>query len=145
MPPPLPPSACSCARRQRAQLSLKSGNYLIVDPELKRTDNEGSLLAFYVNGKLQGVPFTQLGREWFYPAISLFGEVTVSAHFGPAFLFVSARRRARGRPRRALAAPSSVARLSPRFQPQPPPLLAASARARRVFRRRSPPPSCPQA
>lgn len=72
------------------QLDLKSGSYLIVDPEHKRTANEGSLLAFYKNGRLQGAPYEGLPREWWYPALSLFGDITLTANFGPHFQCVRA-------------------------------------------------------
>jgi len=71
--------------RQRPRLTLKSGQYLIIDPEQKRISNDGSFLAFFKNGQLQGVPFTEIGAEWFYPAISLFGDISVTANFGPNF------------------------------------------------------------
>jgi Set1/Ash2 histone methyltransferase complex subunit ASH2 len=89
-PAPARPRAVACApaRRQRARLSLKNVQYLIVDPEQRRTPNVGSSLAFYRNGELQGVAFEDIAAEWWYPALSLFGSISLAANFGPRFEMV---------------------------------------------------------
>ena len=43
----------------------------------------GSSIEFFVNGKSQGVAFTDIPQGTYYPAVSLYMGATVRVHFGP--------------------------------------------------------------
>lgn len=46
---------------------------------------KGSKVSFFKNGKLEGVAFENLYEGTYYPAISLYKNVTIKANFGPRF------------------------------------------------------------
>jgi len=49
--------------------------------------SKGSKVMFFKNGKCQGVAFTDMFEGYYYPAVSLYKNATVTANFGPKFKF----------------------------------------------------------
>ena len=73
------------ARRERQRISLKGVEY-IVEEERSREESIGSQIAFFRNGKAQGVAYENVWAEVYYPAVSLYKAATVEVNFGPDFL-----------------------------------------------------------
>lgn len=76
--------AGSAARRQR--ITIKGQEY-VVEEERPRVASVGSSISFFKNGKPQGVAFTDVWAEVYYPAVSLFKAASVTCNFGPTFAF----------------------------------------------------------
>jgi Set1/Ash2 histone methyltransferase complex subunit ASH2 len=76
--------AGSAARRQR--ISIK-GQEFVVEEERPRVVSTGSAISFFKNGIPQGVAFSDVYAEVYYPAVSLFKAATVMCNFGPDFAF----------------------------------------------------------
>ena len=72
------------SRRERQRISLKGIEY-IVEEERSRTESAGSQIAFFRNGRPQGVAFSDVWAEVYYPAASLYKAATVEVNFGPHF------------------------------------------------------------
>jgi len=76
--------AGSAARRQR--ITIKGQEY-VVEEERPRVPSMGSSISYFKNGISQGVAFSDVWAEVYYPAVSLYKAATVTCNFGPDFAF----------------------------------------------------------
>ena len=57
----------------------------IAAPRARRATKDGTTLEYFVNGRSQGVAFTNLPLERYYPAVSLYNGGAARINFGPTF------------------------------------------------------------
>ena len=72
--------------RRQQRISIKGVEY-IVEEEVERTVSVGSRISFYKNGVCQGVAFSDVWAEVYYPAAGLYKSAVVEFNFGPHFEF----------------------------------------------------------
>ena len=65
----------------------RGSRYYIVRQEEEVEVCDRSFVAFFKNGKSQGIAFDKLIKGRYYPTASLFGNASVTFNFGPAFEF----------------------------------------------------------
>mmetsp|Transcript_24890 Transcript_24890/g.82764 ORF Transcript_24890/g.82764 Transcript_24890/m.82764 type:complete len:540 (+) Transcript_24890:46-1665(+) len=74
----------SVAKRQRIFIK---GQEFIVEEERTRVPSAGSSISFFKNGVPQGVAYSEVWAEVYYPAASLYKAAVATFNFGPTFEF----------------------------------------------------------